>query len=137
MPGSRTSPTATPSTLTARPPISAPYTDFRILSASGDKVTDWGASPYRSAHSMLVRGADRALLTGWGSEYDVVTLLRIGQDGVRRVGRECRIVLPDGIEAQRLRYACRGGDLHAFAKWGTWYRTSLETLSAVAGSADA
>ncbi len=71
-----------------------PYTDFRIQSASGDKVTDWGASPYRSAHDMLVRGADRALLSGWGSEYDVVTLVRIGQDGVRRFGAQCRIVLP-------------------------------------------
>jgi hypothetical protein len=114
-----------------------PYTDFRILSASGDKVSDLGASPYRSAHNMLVRGADRALLAGWGPEYDVVTLLRIGQDGVRRVGGQCRIVLPDGMEAQRLRYTCRGSDLHAFTQWGTWYRTSLDALSAVAGSADA
>ncbi|MBF9131407.1 hypothetical protein I0C86_20930 [Plantactinospora sp. S1510] len=114
-----------------------PYTDFHIQSASGDKVTDWGASAYQFADSMLVSGADRALLRGSGSEYDVVTLLRIDRDGVRRVGGQCRIVLPDGIEAQRLRYTCRGGDLHAFDKWGKWYRTGFDALSAVAGAAEA
>ena len=112
-----------------------PYTDFDILSASGDKVTNWGVSPQRSAHNILVRGADRALLGGSGPEYDVITLLHISQDGVSRVGTRCRIILPDGLEAQRLRYACRGGDLHAFTAWGAWYRTSLETLSVLAGSA--
>ena len=112
-----------------------PYTDFHIQSVSDDTVTDWGPSPYQSAHSMLVSGADRALLAGWGSEYDVTTLLRIGRDGVRRIGGQCRIVLPDGIEAQRLRYTCRGGDLHAFIR-GRWYRTNLDALSAVAGSTD-
>ena len=84
---------------------------------------------------MLVKGADRALLGGWGPEYDVVTLLRTGRDGARRVGVQCRIVLPDGVEAQHLRYACRGGELHAFTRWGRWYRASLEALSAVASSA--
>ncbi|MEU4156179.1 hypothetical protein [Actinoplanes sp. NPDC026670] len=112
-----------------------PYTDFHIQSVSDDAVTDWGPSPYRSAHSMLVSGADRALLAGWGSDYDVVTLLRIGREGVRQIGGQCRIVLPDGIEAQRLRYTCRGGDLHAFIR-GRWYRTDLDALSAVAGSTD-
>jgi hypothetical protein len=108
-----------------------PYTDFHVQSVSGDEVTDWGPSPSRPAHSMLVSGADRALLAGWGPEYDVVTLLRIGRDGVRRIGGQCRLVLPDGIEAQRLRYTCRGGDLHAFAR-GIWYRTDMEGLRDVA-----
>ncbi|WP_157751872.1 hypothetical protein [Actinoplanes derwentensis] len=111
-----------------------PYTDFHIQSASGDQVTDCGESPYQSAHNMLVSGTDRALLAGWGSEYDVVTLLRIGRDGVRRIGGQCRLVLPDGIEAQRLRYTCRSADLHAFAR-GTWYRTNMDELQAVALSA--
>ncbi|MEU8390864.1 hypothetical protein [Micromonospora sp. NPDC048843] len=35
--------------------------------------------------------------------------LRIGTDGVRRIGGQCRLVLPDGVEAQRLRYTCRSG----------------------------
>lgn len=113
-----------------------PYRDFHILSASGENVTDWGASPYRSAHNLLVRGADCALLAGWGAEYDVSTMLRIGRDGARRVGGQCRIVLPDGMEAQRLRYTCRGARLDAFDKWGTWYRTNLDALSDVVGSAD-
>ncbi|GAA2579067.1 hypothetical protein GCM10010435_64880 [Winogradskya consettensis] len=112
-----------------------PYTDFHIQSASGDTVTDWGASPHQSAHSMLVRGADRVLLSGWGSEYDVVTLLRIGREGVRQIGGQCRIVLPDGIETQELRYTCRGGDLHAFNR-GRWYRINLHAFSAIAGSTD-
>ncbi|SFF14821.1 hypothetical protein SAMN05421541_106403 [Actinoplanes philippinensis] len=100
---------------------------------AGYKVTDWGASPCRSAHSMLVSGADRALLGGWGSEYDVMTLLRVDRDGVRRIGGQCRVVLPDGIEAQRLRYTCRGGDLHGFIR-GRWYRTDVDAISAAAGS---
>jgi hypothetical protein len=107
-----------------------PYNHFHILSASGEKVTDWGASPYRSAHNLLMKGADCAVLTGWGPEYDVVTSLRIGPDGIQRVGGQCRIVLPDGTEAQRLRYTCRGPDLYAFIR-RTWYRTSLNDLADV------
>jgi hypothetical protein len=84
---------------------------------------------------MLVSGADRALLAGFGPEYDVMTLLRIGREGVRQIGGQCRIVLPDGIEAQGLRYTCRGGDLHAFIR-RRWYRTNFDALSAVAGSTD-
>jgi hypothetical protein len=68
-----------------------------------------------------------AVLTGSGPEYDVVTPLRIGPDGIQRLGGQCRIVLPDGMEAQRLRYTCRGSNLHAFVR-GTWYRTSLDDL---------
>ena len=49
--------------------------------------------------------------------------MRIDFDGVRRVGGQCRIVLPDGMETRRLRYSCRGGDLHPFTQWGRWYRT--------------
>ncbi|WP_285600222.1 hypothetical protein [Kineosporia sp. NBRC 101731] len=106
-----------------------PYTDFHVMSASGDEVTDWGASPYRFAHGMLAKGTDRAFLGGWGAEYGVVTLARISQDGVHRVGTQCCIVLPDGLETQRLRYACRGGDLYAFTARGAWYRTNLKALS--------
>jgi hypothetical protein len=108
-----------------------PYVDFHIQSASGGKVLDWGPSPCHSAHKMLVSGADRALLRGGGTDYDVVTLLRIGRDGVRRIGGQCRIVLPDGIEAQGLRYTCRSADLHAFIR-GSWYRTNMDELQAVA-----
>ena len=92
-------------------------------------MTDWGPSPYRSAHHLLVRGPDYAVFAGWGAEYDLVTLLRVGRDGVHRVGGQCRVVLPDGIEAHGLRYTCRGADLHAFSKSGVWYRTALDALS--------
>lgn len=108
-----------------------PYTGFHILSAVDDQVIDWGASPYRSAHHLLRRGADLAVLTGWGPEYDVATLLQIGPDGVRQEGGRCRVVLPDGMEVQRLRYTCRGDVLHAFIR-SIWYTIDLDDLSAAA-----
>lgn len=108
-----------------------PYTGFHILSAAGERVTDWGPSPYRSAHNLLRRGADLAVLTGWGPEYDVATLLRISRDGVREEGGRCRVVLPDGMEARGLRYTCRGDVLHAFVR-STWYSINLDGLSTAA-----
>jgi hypothetical protein len=113
-----------------------PYTDFHILSATGVRVTDWGPSPYRSAHNLLRSGPHLAVLTGWGPEYDVATMLRISPDGVRQEGGQCRMVLPDGMEARGLRYTCRGDELHAFIR-STWYRTDLDRLSAAAGHTSA
>ncbi|MGC7103132.1 hypothetical protein ACPZ19_51500 [Amycolatopsis lurida] len=111
-----------------------PYTGFHLLSAAGARVTDWGPSPCRSAHHLLRRGADLALLTGWGPEYDVATLLRISRDGVHQEGGRCRVVLPDGMEASGLRYTGRGDVLHAFLR-STWYSMDLDMLSAAAGQA--
>ncbi|KOX12153.1 hypothetical protein ADK67_47400 [Saccharothrix sp. NRRL B-16348] len=108
-----------------------PYTGFHVLSATGARVTDWGPSPSRSAHHLLRRGADLALLAGWGPEYDVATLLRITRDGVRQEGGRCRVVLPDGMEAHGLRYTGRGDVLHAFLR-STWYTIDLDVLSAAA-----
>jgi hypothetical protein len=105
-----------------------PYTEFHILSATGEKVTDWGPSPYRSAHNLLRSGPRLALLSGWGPEYDVVTLLRIDRDEVRREAGQCRLVMPDGVEARRLRYTTRGADLYAF-RGSAWYHTDLDELS--------
>ncbi|MBB5801075.1 hypothetical protein F4560_000843 [Saccharothrix ecbatanensis] len=113
-----------------------PYTEFHILSVAGTRVTDWGPSPCRSAHQLLRRGADLALLTGWGPEYDVATLLRISRDGVRQEGRQCRVVLPDGMEASGLRYTARGDVLHAFLR-STWYSMDLDMLSAASGQSRA
>ncbi|MEU4221271.1 hypothetical protein [Actinoplanes sp. NPDC026623] len=109
-----------------------PYTNFHIVSVAGEKVTDWGPSPQRSAHNLLRRGPDVALLTGPGVEYDVATMLRIGRDGQIQRGGRCRVVLPDGIEALGLRYTCRGDELHAFTR-SAWYRIDLDSLSAAAG----
>jgi hypothetical protein len=108
-----------------------PYTDFHLISVLDDQAIDLGATPYGSAHCLLVRGTEGALIGGWGPDYDLVTALRIGSNGVDAIGSQCRIVLPDGMEAQRLRYACRGPDLHAFIR-STWYRTTLDALTAVA-----
>jgi hypothetical protein len=103
-----------------------PYTGFEILSVDGERVTDWGASPYRYAHALVRHGPDLALLAGLAAEYDVATLVRIGRDGVRQEG-QCRVVLPDGMEAQGLRYLCRGDVLHAFRR-STWFTIKLEEL---------
>ncbi|GAA0280875.1 hypothetical protein [Cryptosporangium japonicum] len=37
---------------------------------------------------------------------------------------------PDGIEAYRLRYTGRAGDLHAIDPLGPWYRTSIDAIGA-------
>ncbi|WP_426512053.1 hypothetical protein ACPPVO_16390 [Dactylosporangium sp. McL0621] len=108
-----------------------PFTDFHILSATGAQVTDWGASPYQSARHLLRSGRDLALINGWGPEYDVATMLRIGRDDQPRLGAQCRVVLPDGIETNRLRYVTRGGELHAFMR-SSWYHIDLEGLSTAA-----
>lgn len=109
-----------------------PYTEFHVLSATGSQVTDWGPSPCESAHHLLRRGPDLALLRGTGPEYDVATLLRISRDGVHQEGGRCRVVLPDGMEARRLRYTGRGDVLHAFLR-STWYSIDLDGLGAAAG----
>lgn len=111
----------------------SPYTEFHILSASGEKVTDWGASPYRSAHILLKSGPRLAVLSGSGPEYDLATLLQIDREGIHQEGGQCRIVLPDGMDTRGMRYACRGADLHAFAR-SFWYRINLEDLRTAAAA---
>jgi hypothetical protein len=108
-----------------------PYTEFHILSATGSQVTDWGPSPSRFAHHLLRRGPDLALISGFGPEYDVATMLRISPEDPPRSGAQCRIVLADGMEAHGLRYIARGGELHAFIR-STWYHTDLDSLSTAA-----
>lgn len=108
-----------------------PYTQFHILSATGTQVTDWGPSPYRSAHHLLRHGPDLALINGVGPECDVATMLRISRDGQPQVGAQCRVVLPDGMETRGLQYIARGGDLHAFVR-SIWYHTDLDSLSTAA-----
>ncbi|WP_203996372.1 hypothetical protein [Virgisporangium aurantiacum] len=85
-----------------------PYTDFHILSATRSQVTDWGPSPYRSAHHLLRRGPDLALMGRSGAEYDVATMLRISRDDQPQLSAQCRVVLPDGMETRGLRYTARG-----------------------------
>lgn len=103
------------------------YTEFHLVSVEGDRPIDWGAAPYRSAHSLLVQGSDGALMNGPGPEYDLVTPFRLHKDRIETAGPQCRLVMPDGMEAQRLQSTCRGPDLHAFRR-RTWYRTSLDHL---------
>jgi hypothetical protein len=94
-------------------------------------VTDWGPSPYRSAHHLLRHGQDLALINGFGPEYDVAAMLRISRNDQPQAGARCRVVLPDGMETRGLRYTARDGDLHAFIR-STWYHTDLDSLRAAA-----
>jgi hypothetical protein len=104
-----------------------PYTNFHIVSVTGNQGTDHGASPYRGAHN-LVRAADRVtLIGGYGADYDLVTPLRLARGRVEPDGRQHRLVLPDGREIHNARSYCRGHDLHLFIR-GTWYRTSIDDL---------
>jgi hypothetical protein len=57
-----------------------PYTHFHILSATDTQVTEWGPSPYKSAHHLLQHGPHLALIRGFGPEYDVATMLSISRD---------------------------------------------------------
>lgn len=104
-----------------------PYADFHLISIADGKATDLGAAPYGSAHGLLMRGGEGAFLGGWGPEYDLVTPIRLTRDGVERSGSQCRIVMPDGTEAQHLRYTFRGDTLHAFLG-GTWFAATLDDL---------
>jgi hypothetical protein len=104
-----------------------PYTDFHILSVTGTAVTDHGPSPYRSAHNLLIDGRDASLLGGPSAEYDQITFVHIGPDGIEAAGEPRRLVLPDGMEVRAARTFCRGPDLHVIM--GTsWYRIDLDGL---------
>ncbi|WP_327007162.1 hypothetical protein OHA72_07730 [Dactylosporangium sp. NBC_01737] len=105
------------------------YTDFHLVSVEGNQATDWGAAPYRSAHSLLVQDEAGALISGPGPEYDLVTPFRRSGDDLEAAGQQRRLVLPDGLEARRLRSTCRGPDLHVFRN-RLWYRTTLDDLFA-------
>jgi hypothetical protein len=110
-----------------------PYTDFHLISIADGNAVDLGVAPYRSAHGLLMRGGEGAFLDGWGPEYDLVTPIRLTREGVETFGFQCRIVMPDGTEAQRLRSTFRGDTLHAFLR-GTWYVVTLNDLFAVNAS---
>ncbi|WP_436530670.1 hypothetical protein [Actinoplanes sp. HUAS TT8] len=108
------------------------YTEFRICSVRGSRVTDLGRSPFEYAHFLLVAGPDAALIGRPGADYDVVSLLRLGRDQrITETGR-CRLVLPDGLEARDLRMVGRGGQLHAFGR-AQWLGIDLGDLIGVAG----
>ena len=97
-----------------------PYTDFHLISVGDGDATDLGMAPCRMAHGLLMRGDEGVFLGGLAPEYDMVTPFRLTGEGVSSFGSQCRIVMPDGIEAQRLRYTFRGDTLHAFAR-SAWY----------------
>ncbi|MFE9656993.1 hypothetical protein [Micromonospora sp. NPDC006431] len=48
------------------------YTQFHLVSVTGDTPTDHGRAPYRGAHALLTDGTIGALVRGYGPEYDLV-----------------------------------------------------------------
>ncbi|MEU4770864.1 hypothetical protein [Micromonospora sp. NPDC023644] len=104
------------------------YTQFHLVSVTGDTPTDHGPAPYRSAHALLTDGTTGAFIRGYGPEYDLVTPFQIDAATVTPAGEPTRLVLPDGMEVRGARTFCRGHELHVII--GTsWYRTDLGLLS--------
>ena len=103
-------------------------TGFHLVSATGDRFTDHGVAPRRSAHGLLVDGRAGALLGGPGPGYDLVTGFRIEAGGVVADGLPRRLVLPDGMEVRDARSAGRGPELHVVIR-GSWYRADLGQLA--------
>lgn len=108
-----------------RAPVCA-YQRFRIISAQGDSWTDHGEAPHRGAEGLLVEGDRAVLVGGYGAEYDLLTPLRLDDDGVHVDGPLARLVMPDGMELYRPRYTCRG-PLHAVVD-RPWLRLDLEDV---------
>jgi hypothetical protein len=58
---------------------------------------------------------------------NVIAAARLTREGVEAFGNQSRIVMPDGIKAQHLRYTSRGDKLHAVSRT-TWYAATLDNL---------
>lgn len=87
------------------------YTSHRLVSVTGDVITDHGAAPQHGATGLLIDAEGRrgALLGGYGPDYDVVVPFWITRDGLVEAGKRGRVVMPDGLELRRQRWSCREG----------------------------
>lgn len=88
-----------------------PYTEFHVLSASGEQVTDWGPSPYRSAHNLLRSGPRLAVIAGWGPALPACSDCRKPAIGRRsRYGKHVNRFAQDAVGASPIRQseACFG-----------------------------
>jgi hypothetical protein len=101
------------------------YNAHHLVSICGDEVTDHGASLHVGANGVLLDGERAVLIGGYSADYDLITPMHLGSDGIQVTGPLARLVLPDGMELRDARLTCRGAELHAMVK-GTWYRADLE-----------
>lgn len=99
------------------------FTDFHLVSAQGDRVTDHGPAPHQGAHLLLVDGPVAALVGRPGPEYDLITVFGQPLDRPPR-----RLVQPDGMELRITGSAGRGPELHIVDRI-SWYRTDLDQLT--------
>ncbi|MGW4498929.1 hypothetical protein ACWENR_09960 [Micromonospora sp. NPDC004336] len=106
------------------------YTEFHLVSVSGDTPADHGPAPHRGAHALVTDGVTGALIGGYGPEYDLVVPFQIDRAAVTAAGAPARLVLPDGMELRDARIFCRGPELHVIVGT-TWYRTDLGLLASV------
>jgi hypothetical protein len=110
------------------------YAVFHLISVTGNLTRDHGPAPVRGAEMLLVDADRGAFIGGYGAEHDLITPVRITQDGVEPTGRPRRLVLPDGQDIRGglpgMRSACRGPDLHMISSSGAWYRLALDDLPA-------
>ncbi|MGQ0846183.1 MAG: hypothetical protein ACT4QF_18835 [Sporichthyaceae bacterium] len=101
-----------------------------LMAGDGESATVWGPAPVATPTRLLLGGAVGAVAGSWHpAMYDVATPFRLA-GGVESGAPGCRIVLPNGLDASRMRWTCRGADLHAFDSDGTWYRLALADLLA-------
>lgn len=106
------------------------YSEFHLITVTGDQARDHGQVPMRGAPWLLIAGSRAALIGGYGPEYDLITPLQIRPAGVIRHGPQRRLVRPDGQEIPPGHATCRGPDLHLFPSDSTawWYQLSLDDI---------
>jgi hypothetical protein len=111
------------------------YSEFHLITVTGDQARDHGQLPRRGARRLLIAGERAALIGGYGPEYDLITPLRITPTGVISEGAQSRLVQPDGLEVPRGRAFCRGPELHFFpGDSAAWYRLGLDDIFPEAGA---
>jgi hypothetical protein len=105
------------------------YSEFHLITVTGDQACDHGQLPIRGAPWLLIAGERAALIGGYGPEYDLITPLQIKDSGVILHGPQHRLVRPNGLEIPRGHTFCRGPGLHLFPNDSTaWYRLGLDDI---------
>lgn len=88
------------------------YSSFHIVTVNGEVAQDLGKAPLRGGKALLVDGTRAAIIGGYESEHDLITLLELTPDGPVVVGRQGRVVQPNGSDLHRARWICRGQTAH-------------------------
>jgi hypothetical protein len=104
------------------------YTDFHLVQAFGDTVTDLGPAPPGGARAVVVDGGRGALVGGYGPEHDVIRPFHLRPGGFEVGAPVGRLVLPEGDDVGALGLTARGADLYARSGNSSLYRVTLEEL---------